>query len=71
MNTLFLSSQLKNMPWIFDDLVVEVDGETLTIATLIERYKALRAAVADVEKMTKTTTAKKPTAKTKKTTTEK
>lgn len=60
MNALFIS-QLKNMPWVYNDLIVDVDGESLTVATLIERYKELKSAVTDIESMTK------PTAKTKKT----
>lgn len=67
MNTLFLS-QLKNMPWVYNDLIVDVDGEALTIATLIERYKVLKNALADIKSMTKP----EPTTKTKtKTKTEK
>lgn len=50
MNTLFLS-QLKNTPWVYADLVIEVDGETMTVATLIERYKELKNALADVQSM--------------------
>ena len=50
MNALFLS-QLKNLTWLYADLVVDVDGETMTVATLIERYKGLAKALADVKSM--------------------
>ena len=52
MNALFFS-QLKNMSWTQNDFVVDVDGETLTVATLIERYKVLKNALADIKSMTK------------------
>ena len=58
MNALFLS-QLKNMAWLYNDLIVDVDGEALTVATLIERYKELKNALADIKSMAK------PMAKTK------
>lgn len=45
MSALFLS-QLKNMPWVYNDLIVDVDGEALTVATLIERYKELKSITA-------------------------
>lgn len=66
MNTLFLS-QLKNMPWVYNDLIVDVDGEALTIATLIERYKVLKSALADIKSMTKkeSESSAKPSTKTK------
>lgn len=54
MNALFLS-QLKNMPWVYNDLIVDVDGEALTVATLIERYKELKNALVDIKSMTKPT----------------
>lgn len=60
MNALFLS-QLKNMPWVYNDLIVDVDGEALTVATLIERYKELKNALADIKSMAKP----KPSTKTK------
>ena len=52
MNALFLS-QLKNLTWLYADLVIEVDGETMTVATLIEKYKDLAKALADVQSMVK------------------
>ena len=58
MNALFLS-QLKNMPWVYNDLIVDVDGEALTVATLIEQYKELKNALADIKSMAKN----EPTAK--------
>lgn len=68
-------SQLKNMSWVYNDLIVDVDGEALTVATLIERYKELKN---DIKPMTKPTvkstteTENKPKRKTRtKTTTEK
>lgn len=65
-------SQLKMMPWVYDDLIVDCDGEALKISQLIERYRELKAAVADVEKMTKkTTTATSKTKTSAKTKTEK
>lgn len=61
MNALFIS-QLKNMPWVYNDLIVDVDGEALTVATLIERYKELKhataSASASIESMIKTKTKK-------------
>lgn len=57
MNALFLS-QLKNMPWVYNDLIVDVDGEALTVATLIERYKKLKTASANIESMIKKETSK-------------
>lgn len=63
MNALFLS-QLKNMPWVYNDLVVDVDGEALTVATLIERYKELKNALADIKSMAKPTTKHSTKAKT-------
>lgn len=57
MNALFLS-QLKNMPWVYNDLIVDVDGEALTVATLIERYKKLKNASASIESMIKKETSK-------------
>ena len=62
MNALFLS-QLKNTPWVYNDLVIDVDGEALTVATLIERYKELKNVLADVKKMAKPTTKKTKTEK--------
>ena len=71
MNALFFS-QLKNMSWALNDLIVDVDGEALTIATLIERYKVLKNALADIKSMTKPEPTTKSTTKTKaKTKTEK
>ena len=64
MNTLLLS-QLKNMPWVYNDLVVDVDGEALTVATLIERYKVLKKALADIKSMSKPESTTKSTNKTK------
>lgn len=63
MNALFLS-QLKNTPWVYNDLVVDVDGEALTVATLIERYKELKNALADIKSMAKPTTKHSTKAKT-------
>lgn len=60
MNALFLS-QLKNIPWAYADLVVDVDGEALTIATLIERYKVLKNASANIKSMIKKETSKTKT----------
>lgn len=64
MNALFLS-QLKNMPWVYNDIIVDVDGEALTVATLIERYKQLRnateSASASIESMIKAKTKKTKT----------
>ena len=54
MNALFFE-QLKNTPWIYADIVVDADGETMTVATLIERYKELKNALADVQSMAKPT----------------
>lgn len=66
MSALFLS-QLKSMPWVYNDLIVDVDGETLTVATLIERYKKLKNASASIESMIKKETSKtKPKTKTEK-----
>ena len=60
MNAQFFS-QLKNMPWIYNDLVVDVDGEALTVATLIERYKKLLSASANIKSMIKKETSKTKT----------
>ena len=60
MNMLFLS-QLKNMTWVYNDIVVDVDGEALTVATLIERYKKLKAASANIKSMIKKETSKTKT----------
>lgn len=57
MSALFLS-QLRNMPWVYNDLIVDVDGESVTVATLIERYKKLKTASANIESMIKKETAK-------------
>lgn len=62
MNALFLS-QLKNTPWVYADLVVDVDGETMTIATLIERYKKLLSVSANIKSMIKKETSKTKTEK--------
>lgn len=60
-------SQLKNTPWVYNDLVVDVDGEALTVGSLIERYKVLKKALADVQSMTKkeSESSAKPSTKTK------
>ena len=57
MNALFLS-QLKSMSWVYNDLIVDVDGESLTVATLIERYKKLKSASANIESLIKKETSK-------------
>lgn len=64
MNLLFLS-QLKNMPWVYNDLIVDVDGEALSVATLVERYKELKNALADIKSMAKPTAKHSTKAKTK------
>ena len=60
MNALFFS-QLKNMSWALNDLIVDVDGEALTVATLIERYKKLLSASANIKSMIKKETSKTKT----------